>query len=107
LTTLDFVGLLDSYHTEQHPVAALALDNVQAQVEVMFPLLGTRMVNVLLAVDGGSRWFSELLYDGRGALVTSDRRYAEAAWPWLPRITVTAIAELPESDRVTVQGGKK
>jgi hypothetical protein len=65
------------------------------------------LVDGKLAVDGGTGRFRELLYDGRGALVTSDRRYAEAAWPWLPRITVTAIAELPESDRVTVQGGKK
>src|SRR5260370_34635782 len=60
------------------------------------PLLGTRMVDVQLAVDGGTRWFSELLHDGRGALVTSDRRYAEAARQWLPRISVTEIADLPE-----------
>src|SRR5260370_16479575 len=61
------------------------------------PLLGARMVAVQLAVDGGTRWFSELLHDGRGALVTSDRRYAEAARQWLPPITVTQIAELPQS----------
>ncbi|MGH8778837.1 FAD-dependent monooxygenase [Paraburkholderia sp.] len=30
-------GLLDSYFTEQQPVAARALDNVQAQVHLMFP----------------------------------------------------------------------
>ena len=59
-------------------------------------LLGARMVDVKLAVDGGTRWFSELLHEGRGALVTSDQRYAEAAWPWFPRITVTETAELPE-----------
>jgi hypothetical protein len=51
---------------------------------------------VHVAVDGGTRWFSELLHDGRGALVTSHRRYAEAAEPWLPRITVTETAELSE-----------
>lgn len=60
------------------------------------PLLGTRMVDVQLAVDGGSRWFSALLHDGRGALVTVDQRYAEAARPWLHRITVTEVGELPE-----------
>jgi hypothetical protein len=65
------------------------------------------MVDVQLAVDGGTRWFSELLHDGRGALATTDRRYAEAARPWLPRITLTEIAELPESNRVTLLGGTK
>ena len=59
-------------------------------------LLGARMVDVKLSVDGGVRWFSELLHDGRGALVTMDERYAEAARRWLPRITVTEVAELPE-----------
>jgi 2-polyprenyl-6-methoxyphenol hydroxylase-like FAD-dependent oxidoreductase len=141
-------GLLDSYHTEQHPVAARALDNIRVQVEVMFPnpdkeplrrtftslleipevnrymaglvagldvrytmdgpehpLLGARMVDVQLAADGGPRWFTGLLHDGRGALVTTDPRYAEAGRPWLPRITVTEVAELPEvaADAVLVR----
>lgn len=141
-------GLLDSYHTEQHPVAARALDNIRVQVDVMFPspdneplrrtftslleipevnrymaglvagldvrypmggpehpLLGTRMVDVQLPVNGGTRWFTELLHDGRGALVTTDRRHAEAARPWLPRVTVTEIGALPEvaADAVLVR----
>ena len=130
-------GLLDTYQTEQHPVAARALDNITVQVEVMFPhpgkeplrrtftslleipevnrymaglvagldvryamdgpahpLLGTRMVDVPLAIDGGTRWFSELLHDGRGALVTTHPGHAEAARPWLPRISVTEVADL-------------
>jgi hypothetical protein len=30
-------GLLDSYHTERHPVAADVLDNTRAQVQVQSP----------------------------------------------------------------------
>ena len=69
------------------------------------PLLGARMVDVKLAVDGGTRWFSELLHEGRGALVTTDRQYAQAARPWLDRISVTEVAELPEvaADAVLVR----
>jgi hypothetical protein len=141
-------GLLDTYHTEQHPVAARALDNIRVQVDVMFPspdkeplrrtftsllqipevnrymaglvagldvryamdgpehpLLGARMVDVQLAGDSGTRWFSELLHEGRGVLVTTDRLYAEAARPWLPRITVTEVAGLSEvaADAVLVR----
>ena len=59
-------------------------------------LLGARMVDMKLSVAGDKRWFSELLHEGRGALVTSDRQYVEVATPWLPRITVTEVAELPE-----------
>src|SRR5260370_18502976 len=59
------------------------------------PLLGARMVDVKLAVDGGTRWFIELLHDRRGALVTSDRRYARTTRPRLPRISLTEIAALP------------
>ena len=56
---------------------------------------GARMVDVKLGVDGGARWFSELLHGGRGVLVTSDRRYADSARPWLDRIGVTEVADLP------------
>ena len=141
-------GLLDSYHAEQRPVAARALDNLRVQVDVMWPdpskeplrrtftsllelpeanrymagvvsgldirypmdgpehpLLGARMVDVELVIDGAVRWFSELLHGGRGALVTSDPRYAEAARPWADRITVTEVANLPEvaADAVLVR----
>jgi len=69
------------------------------------PLLGARMVDVKLDIDAGTRWFSELLHDGRGALVTRDQRYAEATRPWLDRISVTEIAELPDvaADAVLVR----
>jgi 2-polyprenyl-6-methoxyphenol hydroxylase-like FAD-dependent oxidoreductase len=41
-------GLLDSYHTERHPVAAAVLDNVRAQTELMSPEPGPQAVRRLL-----------------------------------------------------------
>jgi hypothetical protein len=60
------------------------------------PLLGARMVDVKLDVNGQVRWFSELLHEGRGVLVTADQQHARTAQPWRDRITVTEVAELPE-----------
>jgi len=42
-------GLLDSYHTERHPVAASVLDNTRAQIELMSPEPGPRAARRLLA----------------------------------------------------------
>ena len=42
-------GLLDSYHTERHPVAAEVLDNTRAQMELMSPGPGPRSVRRLVA----------------------------------------------------------
>ncbi|MEU8381860.1 rifampin monooxygenase [Streptosporangium sp. NPDC048865] len=42
-------GLLDSYHTERHPVAADVLDNTRAQMELMSTEPGPRAVRRLLA----------------------------------------------------------
>ncbi len=42
-------GLLDSYHTERHPVAADVLDNTRAQMELMSLEPGARAVRRLLA----------------------------------------------------------
>ncbi|MFD0319017.1 rifampin monooxygenase [Streptomyces flavalbus] len=42
-------GLLDSYHTERHPVAAAVLDNTRAQMELMSTEPGARAVRRLLA----------------------------------------------------------
>jgi 2-polyprenyl-6-methoxyphenol hydroxylase-like FAD-dependent oxidoreductase len=41
--------LLDSYHTERHPVAAAVLDNTRAQVELMSAEPGSRAVRKLLS----------------------------------------------------------
>ncbi len=42
-------GLLDSYHTERHPVAAAVLDNVRAQTELMSVEPGPQAVRRLLS----------------------------------------------------------
>jgi rifampicin monooxygenase len=42
-------GLLDSYHTERHPVAADVLNNTRAQSELMSPEPGPRSVRRLVA----------------------------------------------------------
>jgi 2-polyprenyl-6-methoxyphenol hydroxylase-like FAD-dependent oxidoreductase len=42
-------GLLDSYHTERHPVAADVLDNTRAQSELMSPEPGPQAVRRLLS----------------------------------------------------------
>jgi hypothetical protein len=42
-------GLLDSYHTERHPVAADVLDNTRAQMELLSPEPGPRAVRRLLS----------------------------------------------------------
>ncbi|MEU6339432.1 rifampin monooxygenase [Streptomyces sp. NPDC046977] len=42
-------GLLDSYHTERHPVAAAVLENTRAQMELLSPEPGPRAVRRLLS----------------------------------------------------------
>jgi len=42
-------GLLDSYHTERHPVAADVLDNTRAQMELLSPEPGPQAVRRLLS----------------------------------------------------------
>jgi len=42
-------GLLDSYHTERHPVAADVLDNTRAQMELLSPEPGPRAVRRLVS----------------------------------------------------------
>jgi 2-polyprenyl-6-methoxyphenol hydroxylase-like FAD-dependent oxidoreductase len=42
-------GLLDSYHTERHPVAADVLDNTRAQAELITPEPGPQAVRRLLS----------------------------------------------------------
>jgi rifampicin monooxygenase len=42
-------GLLDSYHTERHPVAADVLDNTRAQTELLSPEPGARAVRRLVS----------------------------------------------------------
>ncbi|MYZ34628.1 MULTISPECIES: rifampin monooxygenase [unclassified Streptomyces] len=42
-------GLLDSYHTERHPVAADVLDNTRAQMQLLSPEPGPRSVRRLVS----------------------------------------------------------
>ncbi|MFC7846404.1 rifampin monooxygenase [Streptomyces sp. NPDC057382] len=42
-------GLLDSYHSERHPVAAAVLDNTRAQMQLLAPEPGAQAVRRLLA----------------------------------------------------------
>jgi 2-polyprenyl-6-methoxyphenol hydroxylase-like FAD-dependent oxidoreductase len=42
-------GLLDSYHTERHPVAAAVLDNTRAQMQLLSPEPGPRAVRRLVS----------------------------------------------------------
>jgi hypothetical protein len=42
-------GLLDSYHTERHPVAADVLNNTRAQIELLSPEPGPQAVRRLLS----------------------------------------------------------
>ncbi|MFB6843769.1 rifampin monooxygenase [Streptomyces sp. NPDC056373] len=42
-------GLLDTYHTERHPVAAAVLDNTRAQMHLLAPEPGPQAVRRLLA----------------------------------------------------------
>ena len=42
-------GLLDSYHTERHPVAADVLENTRAQMQLMTPDPGARSMRRLMA----------------------------------------------------------
>ena len=48
-------GLLDSYHTERHPVAADVLDNTRAQSELLSPEPGAQAVRRLLSRADGLR----------------------------------------------------
>ena len=56
-------GLLDTYHTERHPVAAAVLDNTRAQMHLMSLDPGAQAVRRLLAdlmdFDGVSRHLTE------------------------------------------------
>jgi rifampicin monooxygenase len=42
-------GLLDSYHTERHPVAAAVLDNTRAQMQLLSPEPGPQSVRRLIS----------------------------------------------------------
>ena len=103
-------GLLDSYHTERHPVAARVLHNTRAQsvimnprqdenvaavrdmfidllrlpeanrfisgmvsgLDVQYPGLGPRMIDLDLTTQDGPTRVSRLMHSGRGLLLSFD-----------------------------------
>lgn len=103
-------GLLDSYHTERHPIAARVLRNTRAQgvltnpnldenlsamrdifiellqlpeanrfisgmisgLDVQYPGVGPRMVDLDLTTRNGSTKLSRLMHSGRGLLLSLD-----------------------------------
>ncbi len=103
-------GLLDSYHTERHPVAARVLRNTRAQgvitnpsqdenlaavrdiiidllrlpeanqfiagmmsgLDVQYPCVGPRMIDLDLTTEDGPTQVSRLMHSGRGLLLFVD-----------------------------------
>ncbi len=103
-------GLLDSYHTERHPVAARVLRNTRAQgvitnlsqdenlaavrdifidllrlpeanqfiagmmsgLDVQYPCVGPRMIDLDLTTEDGPTRLSRLMHSGRGLLLSFD-----------------------------------
>jgi hypothetical protein len=136
-------GLLDTYESERHPVAAAVLANTRAQhlfvdpasaadarVEAMrelfttlraipdvnrhlsglisglgirYPmedeqheLLGVRLPDLEVTVDGAPVRTSVLLRTGKGLLLTSDDREAATAKPWADRVDAVRTPALPQ-----------
>jgi hypothetical protein len=58
-------GLLDSYHTERHPVAASVLNNTRAQSELLSPEPGSqavlRLISELMGFEEVNRYLIEMI----------------------------------------------
>nr|CTQ99404.1 monooxygenase, FAD-binding [Kibdelosporangium sp. MJ126-NF4] len=69
------------------------------------PLLGSRLPDAELDVDGRSRWASDLFHTGRGVLLSTDSRYPVAAKPWADRVVTATVPKLPDlaADAVLVR----
>ncbi|MCK1736617.1 FAD-dependent monooxygenase [Bradyrhizobium sp. 138] len=141
-------SLLDSYHTERHPVAARVLRNTMAQIALLrrgddgrkaardtiaellsmdeprkrygammsgldiaydlgkgHKLLGRRMPDLELTVEGQKRTVFSLLHGARGVLLNFDKRRGIDIAPWADRIGVVDAAydgpwELPAIGQV-------
>ncbi|MFJ8768725.1 FAD-dependent oxidoreductase [Streptomyces clavifer] len=137
-------GLLDTYESERHPVAAEVLDNTRAQsmfidpalaadermeamrelfttlmaipdvnrhlsgmvsgLGVRYPmkgeqhdLLGARLPDTELTVNGAAERTSVLLRTGKGLLLTADDSHVTTAKPWADRVDVVQTAEVSVS----------
>ena len=110
-------GLLDSYHTERHPVAADVLDNTRAQVELMSlepgPQAVRRLVSELMDFEEVNRYLIEKItaigvrYDfgegHRAARPAAAGRGAEAGAPLRADARRPRAAARP--DRPALGGG--
>ncbi|WBP86150.1 FAD-dependent oxidoreductase [Kitasatospora cathayae] len=116
-------GLLDTYHTERHPVAARVLENVRAQVALMHPGPATdslrRLFGDLMSVPEVNAYLAGMVsgadigYDvGRPAtdrlagrfipetrLKTADGETTLAALLWTGRPVLLDLADRPEVRR--------
>lgn len=127
-------GLLDSYHTERHPVAARVLHNTRAQgvlnnpsldpdlatvrdiftallrlpeanrfisgmlsgLDIQYPGLGPRMIDLDLTTKDGPTRVSRLMHSGRGLLLSVDDT-PRTVGPWVDRVDhVTAKVDADE-----------
>ncbi|MFB6451757.1 FAD-dependent monooxygenase [Bradyrhizobium tunisiense] len=145
-------SLLDSYHTERHPVGARVLKTTMAQIALLrrgdegrkaaresiaellgmdeprkrfgammsgldiaydlgegHALLGRRMPDLDLTIEGQKRTLFTLLHGARGVLLNFGKRAAIGLTPWADRVGVVDAAydgpwELPAIGQVTAPG---
>ncbi|QWF83213.1 FAD-dependent oxidoreductase [Amycolatopsis sp. CA-230715] len=60
------------------------------------PLLGARIPDVELRVDGETRWASSLFHSGHGVLLSGDPALLDLALPWRGRVDAVEATGLPE-----------
>ncbi|GAB3889590.1 FAD-dependent monooxygenase [Kibdelosporangium lantanae] len=134
-------GLLDTYHTERHPVGARALDATRAQtlpphpspetlalhrlltelaelpdtnqylagmtsgLDIRYPLegpdhplLGTRLPDTRLTINGHPEWASTLFHPGRAVLLSTH----PIPTAWSGRVAAVVVPEPPAPDTQAV-----
>ncbi len=65
------------------------------------PLLGARLPDAELTMDGRRQWVSALFHPGRGVLLGTDPRPVGVARPWSERVSATVVPEPPGPDAET------
>ncbi|MFJ5927645.1 FAD-dependent oxidoreductase [Kitasatospora sp. NPDC092948] len=136
-------GLLDSYHTERHPVAARVLQHTRAQavllnpgrdeevaavrdivtdllrlpeanrvisglmsgLDIQYPGLGTRMIDLDLTTKDGPTRVSRLMHPGRGLLLSLDGKHRSLdGWNnRLDHVTAKATEGIDNLDAVLIR----
>jgi 2-polyprenyl-6-methoxyphenol hydroxylase-like FAD-dependent oxidoreductase len=133
-------GLLDSYHTERHPVAARVLRNTRAQgvlnnpaqdndlaavrdiftdllrlpdanrfisgmvsgLDVQYPGLGPRMIDLDLTTQDGPTRVSRLMHSGRGLLLSLDGT-PRSTGRWADRVDHVTAKTAEDIDAVLIR----